>query len=380
MKKLIFLFTLCIATIFTYDIFAQENTWSIITSGQTTTWVIATSWSISWSVAVNSATWFKLDNVVADYDVEFKEALSWMYLNGLTSFGDPSSYRPFDKITRQEAAKVIWRFAKKILEKEQSSGVNLQDCLFSDSVNFSPYLAEDIYQSCTLGIFKWDSNRFYPLSPLTKAQTLVVLVRMFDDRSYSEETTPRFKNYYERAYHLGLVQDRNLANFERAVTRYEIALMVYRFNIKFKLFKQAVIKDKDELVTIVDGSVKSVSYTGVDDKLYTGTQAEALIDISLLTDPSVDRLIINTTDAKYTVRKRELNTYGLSNNNYVRYGDLYTADDTTLIWVATFAVINGYVSDAYIRLTELGDKYYEMKPSDQPPYFIITQKSVRVSN
>lgn len=364
MKKSIFVSILTMSSFFVLSAFAQD------------TWVInnlITTASTTWSTG-NSMS---LGNSVADYDVEFKEALAWMYLNWLTSFWDPSSYRPFDSITREEASKVIWRFAKKILTKSQVSWLDEKTCLFADSSTFSSYLAEDVYQSCLLGIFKWWSDsKFYASSPLTKAQGLVVLVRMFDDKSYSEDVTPWFRNYYDRAYQLWLVQDKNLSNFERAVTRYEIALMIYRFNIKFKLFKEAVIKDKDELMTFIDDTLTSQATTWANGQPVLASKWQVLIDTTLLTDPSVDRLTINTTDAKYVVRKRELNTYWSSSNNYVRYGDLYNEQDTELIWVTTFAVINWYVSEAYIRPTELWNKYYEITPSTQPPYFDIAEKFV----
>lgn len=373
MKKSIFVSVLAISSFFVYTWFAQDA-WTVNLISTWTNWTGASTWQ-------NKTGTISLGNSVADYDVEFKEALAWMYLNGLTSFGDPSSYRPFDSITREESSKVIWRFAKKILEKQNTPGLDEKTCLFTDSSTFSSYLAEDVYQSCLLGIFKWWSDsKFYPSSPLTKAQSLVVLVRMFDDKSYSEDATPWFRNYYNRAYELGLVQDKNLSNFERSVTRYEIALMIYRFNIKFKLFKEAIIKDKDELVTLIEDSSSTITTTWSDGQPVLTTKWQVLIDTTLLTDPSVDRLTINTTDAKYVVRKRELNTYWSSSNNYVRYGDLYNEADTELIWVATFAVINWYVDEAFIRPTEIWNKYYEIKPSNQPPYFDITEKFVTHSD
>lgn len=350
-----------IGSFFVWSIFAQD-TWIDLISNNKIWWLTGT---------------ISLGNSVADYDVEFREALAWMYLNWLTSFWDPSSYRPFDSITREESAKIIWRFAKDILMKSKTTWVDEKTCAFLDDNMFSSYLAEDIYQSCLLGIFKWGiDNKFYPSSPLTKAQSLVVLVRMFDNKSYSEDVTPWFRNYYDRAYELWLVQDKNLSNFERAVTRYEMALMIYRFDIKIKLSEEAILKDKDELMTFIDNTLSSQATTWSNGQTILASKWQVLIDTTLLTDPSVDRLTVNTTDAKYVVRKKALNTYWSSSNNYVRYGDLYNEQDTELVWIATFTVINWYISESYIRPIELGNKYYEITPSTQPPYFNIVEKFV----
>lgn len=73
---------------------------------------------------------------------------------------------------------------------------------------------------------------------MTKAQSIVVLIRLFDNKVLPESSTPRFKNYYDRAFEIGITKDRDMSNFEKDVTRYEVALMIYRFNVKYKLLKQ----------------------------------------------------------------------------------------------------------------------------------------------
>ncbi|MBP7008136.1 hypothetical protein KBB05_05530 [Patescibacteria group bacterium] len=65
-------------------------------------------------------------------DPELIEALAWMYTNSITSLGTPSTYRPFDKITREESTKIIGRFAKNILNKQPNPNLTTT-CIFLDS-------------------------------------------------------------------------------------------------------------------------------------------------------------------------------------------------------------------------------------------------------
>ncbi|MBP7008135.1 hypothetical protein KBB05_05525 [Patescibacteria group bacterium] len=88
-----------------------------------------------------------------------------------------------------------------------------------------------------------------------------MLIRLFDNKIYTETSDPRFKTYYDRAYELGITKDRDLTNFNRDVTRYEIALMIYRFHIKYKLLKinNGLLLPHDQFTSILSGSVVEVN-------------------------------------------------------------------------------------------------------------------------
>lgn len=51
------------------------------------------------------------DNIIVNDDPELEEAINWMKDNGLTSSTGIDSYRPFDLLLREQAAKVIVNFA-----------------------------------------------------------------------------------------------------------------------------------------------------------------------------------------------------------------------------------------------------------------------------
>lgn len=301
-------------------------------------------------------------------DPEFLEALAWMYTNKLTSLGTPSVYRPFDKITREESTKIFGRFAKSILKTEFKTGINNESCLFSDSGSISSALSLDVFDACKLGLFKGGNGAFFnPQGGLTKAQSLAVLVRLFDNKSLSETTTPRFYNYYTRAYELGITKDVDFESFDRDVTRYEVALMVYRFNIKYKLLKPQADKlvASNQFIGTIPNSI--VTNTGDDLK-----SAMILINTSMLTDPNMQTLPVDILGTDFVLKKRKIDTYGIGTLNYVWFGDVYNLNQQ-YVGSASFTVINGYVDEAYIRPTAIDTKYYKIQVASQQPYYSITE-------
>ena len=191
---------------------------------------------------------------------------------------------------------------------------------------------------------------------------------MFDNKTYAENTDPRFQNYYNRAFELGITQDKDLNNFNRFVTRYEIALMIYRFNLKYKLLSQfnGNILNPNELMGMLSESVVTSS-----NGLKRGT---ALFNTDILTNPNVESIPFQAFSGdKYTIKKRKVDNYGGGNSNFIRFGDVYTSDEKTFLGTASFTVIHGFIEEAYIRPTELGKKYYTIKPSSQQPYYTIEE-------
>lgn len=380
------LFFLSILSLFVWPSFVGAyNTWSDSSTGSLSSGSLIASWSVVVTATWNStltATWNNTTSGVSmlitsnfnqsnawlgvPEDPELIEALAWMYTNSITSLGTPSTYRPFDKITREESTKIIGRFAKNILNKQPNPNLTTT-CIFLDSWMIAQNLLMDVTDSCKMWLFRWWNGWFYPKGGLTKAQSIVVLIRLFDNKIYTETSDPRFKTYYDRAYELGITKDRDLTNFNRDVTRYEIALMIYRFHIKYKLLKinNGLLLPHDQFTSILSGSVVEVN--GL-------KKWSALFNTDILTNPDVDSFPIDLFGDKYLIKKRKMDNYGVGNNNYIRFGDLYTSDGQSYLGSVSFTVLNGMIDEAYIRPTELWKKYYTIKPSTQQPYYSIEEK------
>lgn len=78
-----------------------------------------------------------------------------------------------------------------------------------------------------MGLFRGTLGAFLYNQPLTKAQALAVLVRALE-WSQDETVSPRWRNYFDLSRSLGLTKEKNVLAVDIPVTRYEMALLLYR--------------------------------------------------------------------------------------------------------------------------------------------------------
>lgn len=158
------------------------------------------------------------------YDPEFASALDWMYTNWLTQYYTEDYYLPNKNLTREQAAKFFTEFATKILWKEADESLS---CDFNDTYNADSSLKDYIVKSCQLWLMNGNNNKFMPKATLTKAQALTILVRALD-WPQSENTTPWWNNYFQKARELWITNETNTNKLSKTVSRWEIALLLYR--------------------------------------------------------------------------------------------------------------------------------------------------------
>jgi len=73
-----------------------------------------------------------------------------------------------------------------------------------------------------------------------------------------ETTSPRRQNYFNEAQSLGLVTPSDAVNFENAISRYEVALFLYKFDIKYKMLNSLNNnRIANEVVSTVEGSIST---------------------------------------------------------------------------------------------------------------------------
>ena len=210
---------------------SQANTWDTVWTGdniwtwsQTNSWTNVNSWSTN--------TWDRIfwDNVNAELLTgdEFAKAQYWMYMNWLTKFDKFDDYRPYDSLTREESAKMIGQLYSVLWFPEEDKWFN---CNFVDTNLFNPTLAEHIYNVCKRWIFKWNSNtqQYMPRDPLTKGQLLAVLMRILEWKTSNESANPRWIEYYVKAFAIWMTNEKILTKFDQPVSRWEAALLIFRF-------------------------------------------------------------------------------------------------------------------------------------------------------
>ena len=100
-------------------------------------------------------------------------------------------------------------------------------CEFDDLEKADASLRNSILVSCLLNLFHGSNGMFFPDQSLTKAQALAVLVRALEGYQ-PEDLEPRWYYYHARALELGLTKEQDVNSLDKPITRYEIALMLYR--------------------------------------------------------------------------------------------------------------------------------------------------------
>ncbi|MDR2191194.1 MAG: hypothetical protein LBP53_08805 [Candidatus Peribacteria bacterium] len=106
-----------------------------------------------------------------------EDAVQWGYDKGLTSFSITNSFRAYDTLRRDEAAKFFVEFARVNGNMNYSYGNN---CSFYDLNAARSDLKTYVTDACSYGFLKGNGNYIYPSQNLTNAQSITVVVRMID--------------------------------------------------------------------------------------------------------------------------------------------------------------------------------------------------------
>ena len=156
--------------------------------------------------------------------VELESAVQWMYDNELTRYDNIVQFLPNDTLTREQAAKFFWNFAVYL---EKDTIVSVDACQFNDVANADYTLLPHIISSCQLWLFKGSQGNFMPFDQLTRAEALTVVMRTLDGKM-DETVVPRWSNYHKSARQLGLTTENDVYSLDAPISRYEIALILYR--------------------------------------------------------------------------------------------------------------------------------------------------------
>ena len=93
---------------------------------------------------------------------------------------------------------------------------------------------------------------------MTKAQFIVALIRLLEGKQLDERTDPWWKNYFELARAIEVVAAGDAITFDNAITRYEVAVFLYRFKVKYLILKNLNnSRLPNEIVSMLSGSIKT---------------------------------------------------------------------------------------------------------------------------
>ena len=331
-----------------------SNTTSTTGNATNPTSTVTTGWT---STNTNQT----LTSVVSDPALQ--EAIYWMYDNGITRYDSVENYRPFDSITRQEAAKIFTLFRNTIIQgTPDSAGAN---CVFTDMDLADPTLVSYITDACKLQILKWSNGLFNPLAILTKPQAVAILVRMLE-WNQDETTNPRWQWYYDRAVAMWMIQQSTPTNFDKPITRYEVAMLLYNSKIKYELIKNLNNNfETNKLIYTVPDSVSTWASTGEKTGLIS-------INTQIMERSDINGYTIDLFGEQYVLEKTATQKY--LNSDYVWYGKILSLDKTTAVWTAALTMSNGVVISWVLRPYNILSKTYYITPSSKQPYYTMMMK------
>ena len=98
------------------------------------------------------------------------------YENGLVTGTDDNMFMPDKNITREDAAVIIYRAAKKL-------GIDAAGTAeFDDSGDAADYAAEAIGALSQKGIINGNGGKFFPKNDITRAEAAAMLYRLINSR------------------------------------------------------------------------------------------------------------------------------------------------------------------------------------------------------
>ncbi|MBR0366409.1 MAG: S-layer homology domain-containing protein, partial [Clostridia bacterium] len=104
----------------------------------------------------------------------YEKAVAWAYANGIITGYDETTFAPDDKITREQMAALMWRYAAYI-GLDTSAAAELG---FTDTAEISEYAVPAMEWVCAAGIIGgYDDNTLRPAANATRAQTATVIER-----------------------------------------------------------------------------------------------------------------------------------------------------------------------------------------------------------
>jgi len=156
-------------------------------------------------------------------DPEFDAALQWAKTSGIQDIDEIRKY-PFSTITRAEAAQryVALAHSLEILPETNDT------CTFKDIHHLSTKQKSSIQLACAYNFFKWTDNLFWGDNYVTKANSLVALMRGLYPWKNFEEQNPYRTPYVNLAYQQWITKRPSWPYLSYLISKYEMILQLRR--------------------------------------------------------------------------------------------------------------------------------------------------------
>lgn len=306
-------------------------------------------------------------NVGIGNDPELREATFRMFQQWLTTYAQAEEFRAFDQLQRQEAARFLGQFHQQFLLSWWLDTVpNSPQCRFSDLAAAREELRSFIIYSCNVWILRGQQWFFSPTHSMTKAEFLAAMIRMLGD-AFPEPTIRAWQvwrePYFEIWLQLWLVNPMDRVAFVRnyPITRYEVAVILYRFRIKYRMLTNlnAGILE-NQLLALVDENPITVNGR---------REAKVYITTTKLADQNFTVWFIDLMDKRYKITREKVDRF--FHNNFVWYGTIIDLDTDQPIGTASFVVSNNIVVEGNIRPHGNQATYYMIRRAEGTNAFYL---------
>jgi len=161
---------------------------------------------------------------------------------------------------------------------------------------------------------------------------------------------------------MGMIGPADAVTFENPITRYEVALFLYRFKVKYQILQNLNTNTvQNQIVSTVPGSITS----GANNM----PQSNVYVDMNLLQNGNFDVGYLEMFGQRYKVVKT--NTEKYFTNNFVRYGDIFSLDKDEKIGTTSFIISSLSLIEGTIRI---GDSTFEVLPiSNTNAYYKLSK-------
>ena len=211
---------------------------------------------------------------------KFTTALLRMYHSNMTVYWKASDYDPFNVTTREQAAKLLSIYSKKI---ENTNINNNITCNYTDTKSSS--LENYIIDACKKWIFR-NTNTFNPSNAIIKSEFVTAILNMLQEKPWTWETIS------SKALELEIISKADLNTFDKPITRYEVALMLSNLHLKSEFIKNL----KDTSITY-----NVISPIDKDTTTYPAWQQKVFIDINSIDSKEFNNWFINLFGKTYKI-------------------------------------------------------------------------------
>jgi len=147
---------------------------------------------------------------------------------------------------------------------------------------------------------------------------------------------------------MGIVGPADAITFDSVITRYEVALFLYRFKIKYQLINNLNTNTLDNMIfNTVPGTIQTGDII-LSGEIPEAKESDIFIDTNLLQNGNFELGYIEIFGNKYKVIKTSTSTY--FTKNFVRYGDIYDISNNEKIGTINFVISNRIVLEGTVRV------------------------------